>query len=150
MGEVRKAKKALEDLTEAHPKHLASVISLVDLIDITTIEKDEKSREKYWRILTFDTPRTKQTRNACITASQQLASHLFNLVAFDDAVKALETTYSKPQMPYYIANYSRNAISVLTGDEKTKVKGVQLADKVIAFIKVQVPFLALRTSPISL
>ena len=139
MGEIRSAKKAYQKVLTKHPKHLVSVYSVVDLIDITRIEKDIDTRLRYWKKLTFDTARNRESNGACVTASQQLASHHMYQVAFPEAVKALETSYNEKQLPGQVFSYATSPISSLTGDSKTKIKGEKLADLVISFLKQKAP-----------
>ncbi len=145
MGEIRAAKKAYQKVLTKHPKHLVSVYSVVDLIDITRIEDDIDTRLRYWKKLAFDTARNRESNGACVTASQQLASHYMYQVAFPEAVKALETTYNESQLPGQVFSYSTSPISSLTGDSKTKAKGDKLADLVISFLKQKAP--KERTTP---
>lgn len=139
MGEVRKAKKAYQEVLEKHPKHLAAVYATVDLIDIAAIDNEVEDKVKLWRRLAFDTERTRESTGHCVSASQQLAAHLFENGSFDEAVKALATTYPAEQLVVQVANFSRAPVSRLTGSDETRSKGEQLADKGAAWIRQQIP-----------
>lgn len=139
IGEVRKAKKAYRVVLDEHAKHLAAVYATVDLIDITTIDDDVETRVKLWKRLTFDTERTRESRNHCVTASQQLAAHSFENGSFNDGVKALETTYSDEQAAYQVSNFARAPVTRLVSKDETKSTGEQLADQGVAWIKQRIP-----------
>ena len=140
MGEIRKAKQAYRRVIADHPRHLVAVYAINDLVDITTIEKDPKTRVTLWKRLTFDTRRTRETNGICQNASRSLASHLFYQVAFDDGVKALETTYGEgTSLTSHVTAYVRGPVSGLTGDTKSRLKGIKLADLAVAFVRRRVP-----------
>ncbi|MDA1051205.1 MAG: tetratricopeptide repeat protein [Planctomycetota bacterium] len=139
MGEVAKAKKAHQVVLEKHPKHLAAVYATVDLIDITAIDEDVEARVKLWGRLAFDTERTRESTNHCVSASQQLAAHLFEYGSFDEAVKSLATTYPADQLVVQVSNFSRAPVSRLTSKDETRSKGEQLADQGVAWIRQQIP-----------
>ncbi|MBC8356761.1 MAG: tetratricopeptide repeat protein [Planctomycetes bacterium] len=139
IGEVRKAKKAYQEVLENHPKHLVAVYATVDLIDIASIDDDVDDRVKLWRRLAFDFERTRESKNHCVAASQQLAAYLFENGSFEEAVKALATTYPEDQLVAQVASFSRGPISRLTGNDETRSKGEQIADKGVAWIRQRIP-----------
>lgn len=139
IGEVRKAKKAYQVVLDDYPQHLAAVYAAVDMIDITTIDDDVETRVRLWKHLTFDTKRTRESKNHCATASQQLATHFFENGAFDDGVKALKTTYPDDQLVGRAVSYAGSAVNRLVGKEETRAKGEQLADRGVSWIRQQIP-----------
>jgi len=139
IGEIKKAKKAYQVVLEKHPKHLAAVYAAVDLIDITTIDDDVETRVKLWKRLTFDVKRSREANRHCVTASQQLAAYLFENGSFNEAVKALATTYPDDQLAAQVANFARGPVSRLTSKDETRAKGEKLADEGVAWIRQQVP-----------
>lgn len=138
MGDVRKAKKAYQDVLENHPQHLAAVYATGDLIDLASIDNDTEAQVKLWRRLAFDTERTRESNNHCVNASQQLAAQLFEKGSFDEAVKSLATTYPADQLVAQAANFSRGPISRLTSKDETRSKGEQLAEQGVAWIRQQI------------
>ena len=139
IGQVDRAKIAYAKVLKDHKDKLVAVRSMVDLIDVTTIEKDVETRGALWKKLTFDAKRTKESTRYCQTASQQLAAHLFGEAAFDDAVKALATTYTEEQLPDYVLTYSRSAISRLIGASETAQKGETVVKRAIAYLRESMP-----------
>jgi tetratricopeptide (TPR) repeat protein len=139
MGEVRKAKKAYQYVLANHPKHLAGVLAAVDLVDLTMIDGDIDTRVALWKQLTFEMPRTRESTKHCQYASRYLAAHGFEFGSFDDAVKALATTYSEQQLPTYVASVVRAPIGRLVADEKRRVQGEQLADRAATWLRGHVP-----------
>ncbi|MBW3540538.1 MAG: tetratricopeptide repeat protein, partial [Planctomycetes bacterium] len=139
IGEPGKAKKAHAELLSKHPKHLVSVYAMVDLIDIANVEQDEKTKVELWKKLTFETERTREANNYCVQASQALAAHQFTNDAFDEGVKALETTYNEEQMPYHLLVYAQGPIANLTAAENTKAQGEKLADQAVAYVRAKLP-----------
>ena len=139
MGEIRKAKKAYQEVLDDHPKHLAAVYTCSDVIEMAKVQKDTELLVKMWKQLTFETPRNRESKSLCQRASYELASYQFGEAAFDEGFKALETTYPEAQLPYYVVYYSRRPISNMTAESKTKAKGEKLADEGIAYIKSVIP-----------
>ncbi|MEX0819623.1 MAG: tetratricopeptide repeat protein, partial [Pirellulaceae bacterium] len=138
MGDVRKAKKAYQDVLDNHPQHLAAVYATADLIDLASIDNDTETQTKLWRRLAFDTERTRESKNHCVNASQQLAAQLFENGSFDEAVKSLATTYPADQLVAQAANFSRGPIGRLTSKDETRSKGEQLAEQGVAWIRQQI------------
>lgn len=145
IGEVKKAKKAYQVVLDDHPKHLAAVYAAADIIDLTAIDEDVETRVRLWKQLTFDTERTRESTNHCVTASQQLAAYSFENGSFNDGVLALQTTYPKDQLTAQVSNFARGPVSRLISKEDKKKKGEQLADQGVAWIRSQIP--AERTTP---
>jgi len=140
IGEVKKAKKAYLSLVADHPDELVAAYALVDLIDITTIEEDGPARVNLWKKLTYDFKRTPgEINNICVTASRDLATYYFYTGAFDEAVKAIATSYAPKDIPAQILDRGATAIQTLTGDEKSKEKGEKVADNAIGYILKMVP-----------
>jgi tetratricopeptide (TPR) repeat protein len=139
MGEVRKAKKAFKEVVSKHGKHLVAVYSLVDLADLASIDKDEDEQVAAWRQLTFDVERTRESKSFCEKASQQLAAWSFQNSKVDDGVKALGTSYLKEEVPTRVRDYSRAPIDELIKSDETREQGHSLADKLVAWIRQQVP-----------
>lgn len=135
MGEISPAKKAYQNVLSAHPKHLAAVYATVDLIDLSKIEDDSDARVVYWKRLTFETARTKESERHCVEASRQLAQHLLGRGAFSEAVKALQTTYSEDQLGVHIHLFACEAIRRQAGDSRTRAAGEQLADLAIGYFR---------------
>lgn len=139
IGRTREARTTLRQVAAKNPQHLAAVFAIHDLIDLATVENDTASRVELWKKLTFDIRRTQDSRNPCVQASQQLASHLFREGAFDDGVKALATSYDEKQLPAHVVAYLRTPLSELVEKEETRAKGQQLADRAIAWLKQVMP-----------
>jgi tetratricopeptide (TPR) repeat protein len=139
MGEVRKAKKAFNEVVSKHGKHLVAVYSLVDLADLASIDKDEDEQVSAWRQLTFDVPRTKESKSFCEKASQQLASWSFRAGKVDDGVKALTASYPKEEVPTRVRDYVRIPIGELIKSDETRGQGHAVADKTVSWIRQQVP-----------
>lgn len=135
IGRVAEAKKTLRALVKDHPAHQAAVQAIEQLIDITTIENDIPSRVEWWKKLTFDTPRNRDSQNVCIQASQQLAVYQFREAAFDEGVKALATTYEAARLPFQVAAYVREPIAEQMRADESKAKGLKLAQQAIAYLK---------------
>ena len=139
IGELSKAKKAFDEVLRKHPQHTAAVYSAVDLIDISTVEDDIKTRIELWKRLTFDTKRNRETKNHCVSASQQLATHLMLSGEFAASVTALETTYSENDLATQVTQFIRRPLSQLTADEKTRPQGHKLADDAVAWLRKTIP-----------
>lgn len=139
IGEIRKAKKALQTVVDDHPQHLAAVYAAVDLIDISTIDKDVDARIKLWKRLAFDTKRNRESGTYCVRASQQLAAHIFEFGSFSEAVKALQTTYNEQQIAEQVSAYAREPVRRLVSKEESRQRGMKLADQGVAWIRQQIP-----------
>lgn len=139
IGEVKKAKKAYQQVIDDHAQHLAAVYAAVDMIDLTKIDDDVKTRVKLLNFLTFETKRSRQSKNHCAAASQQLATHSFNNGSFENGVKALQTTYPEDQLVTQAVNLAREAVSRMIAQKETATNGQQLADQGVAWIKRHIP-----------
>jgi tetratricopeptide (TPR) repeat protein len=139
IGQTAKAKKAYGDMLSRHPKHLAAVYAMVDLIDMAVAVKDTKTCVEFWKKLTFDVPRGRLTNPHCHAASRSLANYYFEAVAFDDAVKALATTYAEQELPPAVVQYASGPITRLAAQSETKAKAEKLADLTIAYLRQAMP-----------
>ena len=139
MGEVRRAKKAYQAVLADHPQHVAAVFAAVDLVDLTMIDNDVQTRVALWKRLTFEMKRTRESKAHCERAARSLAAHSFEFAAFDDAVKALETTYPAPQLAAQVASVVRGPIGRLIADQKSAARGAQVADRAAAWLRTQIP-----------
>ena len=153
MGEMKAAKRVLNEVVKKHPKHDVAVYALVEMIDIAGVEKDATGRVTLWKQLTYDIPRDKgkaarrSSRNGlCAAAAVNLAKHHFSEGAFDDGVKAIETTYpeiANARQRYdrvdYVVYSVRPAIGSFMRDTKTKAQGKKLADRAISYVEKQIP-----------
>ena len=84
-------------------------------------------------------PRTRDSKGHCQNASRSLANYEFEFGAFDEAVKALATTYTEAQLPTQVASVVRAPIDRQVADEKRRVAGEQLADRAARWLQGQVP-----------
>ena len=139
IGQLKPAKAALKNVVSKHPQHLAAVFALNDLSLIAEAESDVPARVEVWKKLTFEIKRSPHANTPCVQASVNLANHQFREGAFDDAVKALATTYNPQQLPVYMAQYVRQPIADLTGAAESKVKGDKLTDQAITWLKQAAP-----------
>jgi tetratricopeptide (TPR) repeat protein len=139
MGEIRKAKKAYREVITTYPDHLVTVYSINDLIAIATTLKDTKTRVELWKTLAFEIKRTRETAVICRDASKNLASYHFYLVAFDDGVKALETTWKDQTLTGQVVAHLHSPVRSYSGDEKQRARGHKLADLGVAWVQQNVP-----------
>lgn len=139
MGQISKAKKAYHEVLEEHAKHLAAVRAMSDLIAIAAAEKDRDSQVELWKKLTFDMPRSRESQYLCDEASRQLAAHYFSVVAFDDGVKALATTYAEDTLPAEVAARVRGPLGKLVAEAETQAKGEKLATQAVAYFRGKMP-----------
>ncbi|WP_254513487.1 tetratricopeptide repeat protein [Anatilimnocola floriformis] len=139
IGRIKEAKKALRDVVAKYPEHLVAIYAMNDLIDISTIEDDLPTRRELWKKLTFDTKRNRDSNQTCINASVALAAQSFREGAFDDGVKALETTYKPPLIAHRVHEYVRQPLAELMAAKETTAKGEKLATQAIAWLKQAAP-----------
>ncbi|MDP7277975.1 MAG: tetratricopeptide repeat protein [Planctomycetaceae bacterium] len=139
MGEIRRAKKAYKEVMVTYPDHLVTVYAINDLIAIATTLKDTKTRVELWKKLAFDIKRTRETASICRDASKNLASYHFYLVAFDDGVKALETTWKDQALTSQVVAHLHSPVGSYSGDVKQRAKGYKLADVGVAWVRRNVP-----------
>ena len=139
MGQISKAKKAYHEVLEEHAKHLVAIRAMTDLIAIATIEKDRDSQVELWKKLAFDMPRTRESQYLCDEASRQLAAHYFSVVAFNDGVKALATTYADDTLPGEVAARVRGPLGKLVADADSQTRGEKLATQAVAYFRGKMP-----------
>ncbi|TWU26632.1 Outer membrane protein assembly factor BamD [Novipirellula galeiformis] len=139
IGQNEKAKPALQQVLEDHPKHHVSVYAAVQLAEIAALEDNLGDKIKQWRHLTFDVIRDNATSRWCQEASQHLASHQLAHGEFDEAVKALETTYDAERLPLELVNRSQSVLETSMRESATASQGNRLADQLIQFLREQEP-----------
>lgn len=139
-GELKKAKKSYQEVLKKHPDHLVAAYTAADLIEIAQQENDVPTQVAMWKKLTFDTKRTPWTNPTCEKASRELAAYYFSQVNVDEAVKAIETTYKKPeQVPPQVVALASASIAAMVADSKSQAKGEKLADNCVAWLKAHTP-----------
>ena len=139
IGQISKSQKAHRALLAEHPDDQAAVYAMVDLIEIANLQKDDKTRARLWQKMTFDVPRGRHTRHLCEDASRSLATWYLNQAAFNDALKALATTYPEDQLSAQIASFTASAVSTLVAQTESKAQGEALADRAIAHLRKTTP-----------
>jgi len=139
MGQVVNAKKAYGHVIEQYPDDVVTVRAKLDLIELAKKEDDDKRVLLLLNDLTFGTKRTEDNSSYCVHASRDLALRYFYAGVYDEAVKALETSYKDSSLSRHIYEISAGPISTLTVDEKRKEIGAKLADRVIALINEITP-----------
>src|SRR5690606_15922884 len=75
----------------------------------------------------------------CVNASRDLAQYYFYAGSVPDAVKAIATTYAENDIPSQIIDRGATPIQQLTGDDKSKAKGLAVADAAIKYIHDHMP-----------
>ncbi len=139
IGQNDKAKPALELVLRNHPKHFVAVVASVQLAEIAVQENDSKASEKQWRFLTFDAARNNRSQRWCEEASLKLASHQFKAGEFDEAIKAMQTTFNSDRLPDELFNRTQGILQEWVRQTETAQQANQLADKIIVFLKSQEP-----------
>jgi tetratricopeptide (TPR) repeat protein len=140
MGRIPEAKKVYRELLVDHKEHLAGAYAASGLAAIAATEKDEKTLVEMWRLLTFDTQRTPQCNNVCVTASQQLATYYYSQAAFDEAVKSLATTYAPgEQLADHVMHFLNGPLNQLCSSSDTSTQGEKLAKQAIDWYRQQMP-----------
>jgi len=140
IGELKPAKKAFAKVLEKHPDHLVAVLSKWDLMDIAKIENDDEKRQALLEDLAFKTKRNKENSSYCSRAAMEVADQRFYRAEFDEAVKAMETTYKKgSSLTYRIYERARRPINHLTGQDGKKSAGYKMADRVISLLQQEIP-----------
>lgn len=139
IGQNDKAKRALELVIKNHPKDRVAVFASVELAAIADLENDRDASVKLWRYLTFEAPRDGNTRRRCEEASLKLASHQFANGECDEAIEALQTTFSADRLPTELVNRTHNILQALLHQNETANQASDFADQIIAFLKSQEP-----------
>lgn len=139
-GEVKKAKKAYQQVVSKYETSLAAVYSLTDLIDIADAEMDVDGKVAVWKKLVYDIKRVPgDVTSLCNQASIQLATHYFSVGQPIEGVASIATTYKENQFPYHLWYYCRGPIGQLAADAKTKEKADKTADGCAAAIRERIP-----------
>lgn len=139
IGQNKKAKPALKDVTEKHAKHIAGVHAMVDLAEIAETEKDDELKIEIWRKLTFDAVRNKQTNRFCIAAADKFAAHHFLDGDFDLAVDAIKISYRENEVDDQIVLRGKGAIKQLVDNSETQSKAKNLAGKLANYLREKEP-----------
>lgn len=141
IGEVSKAKKAYKKLLSDYGKHEVAAYALDRLWEISNQENDIESCIQWEKKLAFDIDRTKhrEIQALCVKASVRLAGHNFDDVAFENGVKALETTYNEKEIVDRVVYYATASLRKLIASQMTKAKGEKLVDLAVAYVKSNIP-----------
>jgi tetratricopeptide (TPR) repeat protein len=139
IGQNDKAKPALELVLKDHPQHHVAVLASVQLAEIAVQEEDAEASEKQWRFLTFEAARNNRSRRWCEEASLKLASHLVKASEFDEAIKAMQTTFNSDRLPDELFNRTQGILQEWVRQTETTQQANQLADQLIAFFRSQEP-----------
>ena len=140
-GEVKKAKKAYQQVVSKYETSLAAVYSLTDLLDIADVEMDVEGKVVVLKRLVYDIKRTPGDANSlCVQASIQLATHCFMTGLPAEGVTAIASTWKDNQpFSYHLWAYCRTPIGQLAADPKTKEKADKVADGCVAAIRERIP-----------
>ena len=139
VGELRNSEKAYARTITDYEDHYVSVLSKWDLSEIYGEQRKSTQRVEVWKDLAFKVKRTKENSSILINASNNLASFYFYNGDFNEALKALETSYSEKGLVKRVHSSVSSPVSALTGDPKKKTLGAKLADQSIAFIRGNMP-----------
>jgi tetratricopeptide (TPR) repeat protein len=138
-GEIKQAKKYFAKVLIDHPDSLAALMSKIELADMARVEGDDKRRLALWNEVVFRADRTGDAAPLCAEISNQLATHFFSVANFPDALKALSTTYSEPQLPLYVNHFIRGPLAQLVANPESKARGLKMADAAVAYVKSKAP-----------
>jgi len=140
MGRIPEAKKALKTVVSDQPEHPAAVMAAPSLITIAQAENDDKTLVAMWEHLTFDVKRTKGTARQCVTASEQLAAHLFTSQDFAGGVQALETSHPTPAaLQSRVVAVLQQPLVRMAVVEETATQAKALAEKAVSWLQTQRP-----------
>lgn len=135
MGEMKSAKKALNNVLMKNKGHLATVLARIDLAEIARLENEIPRRVSLLKDVVFNADRTQPgALSPCQQASIALAQHYFSEGNFGEGAKSLATTYSVEQMPYHATHYAQGPAQTLTAETKTRQLGEKLADDAAVYI----------------
>ena len=139
IGQIPNAKKAYKGVVAKHADHVAAAYAMTDLGEIAELERDKAAQIELWKKLTFDLKRNKDNAGVCVRASQQLANHYFLAAAFDEAEKAVATSYKNEQLVPHLVSFLKAPLSQLAGAAESKAKADSLATRAVAYLREKTP-----------
>ena len=135
MGEVKKAKEAFQFVVREYPDTPLSLRSHLDLLHYARLHKDTDGIIEILKGLTFVVERTEWSRNACVQASQELATMHFFAQDFTSGRKALATSYKDEKLIQVVFDMTVKTMNHLLREEKTKKAALALGDQLIAQVR---------------
>ena len=135
MGEVKSAQEAFRFLIREYPDHGIAVRSRTDLLHYARLHKDAEERKALLEDLTYKVKRTDESKDACISASRELAEMHFFAQRLEEGKKALATTYSGTELFDNVYAMSAKTVAHLLGEGKDKAAATRLADQLLASLR---------------
>lgn len=135
MGEVKKAQKAFRFLIKEYPDHDIAVRSRMDLLHYARLHGDEAEQLFVLNDLTYKVKRTEFNTPTCVKASRELAEFHFLAQRFDEAKKALATSYEGPALFDTTYEMSVETVARLLKETDTRAAAIKLADQLLASLR---------------
>ena len=139
IGEVQKAEVAYEKFITTHPKDPMITLARVEMLEMAKKAKQEEKRMKLLQLIAFSSPESEGNKGHVANAKRELAQIHIGNGKMDEALTTLATLYEGAELSRQVYELSAGIIGHWMGDEKTKVKGLALADTVLAMLTKSVP-----------
>jgi len=139
IGQVEKAEKGYLKTINDYPKAHIATLAKVRLLHFAKVQKDEKKQMFLLADLTYNTERTKTNKGHVLNAVHDLAKRHIYGRKYDEAIRALETTYREGDLVKTYNDIAKGAISHYLKDEKTKQQAIELSDSLIGMVATLIP-----------
>ncbi len=139
IGEVQKAEVAYEKFIALHEKDPMITLARVELLEMAKKAKSEEKRMKLLQLIAFSSPASEGNKGHVANAKRELAQIQIGNGKMDEALTTLSTMCEGAELSRQVYELSAGIIGHWMGNEKTKAKGLALADTVIAMLMKSVP-----------
>ena len=139
IGQTEKAEAGYLKTINDHSTHYIATLAKVNLLHLAKVKKDEKKQMLLLADLTYDTERTEENQKFVVNATRELATKQVYAGQYGEAIRALETTYKDRDLVKVYNDIAKSPIDRFLRDEKTKQKGIELADSVIGMVGKLIP-----------
>lgn len=139
IGEVQKAEVAYEKFITLHEKDPMITLARVELLEMAKKAKSEEKRMKLLQLIAFSSPASEGNKGHVANAKRELAQIQIGNGKMDEALTTLSTMCEGAELSRQVYELSSGIIGHWMGNEKTKAKGLALADTVIAMLMKSVP-----------
>ena len=139
IGEVQKAETAYDQFIVNHPQEPMITLARVELLEMARKANQDEKRLKLLQLIAFSSPESEENKGHSANARRELAQIQIGNDALGEALTTLSGLYEGPELSRQIYELAAGIIGTWCGDEKTKSKGLKLADTVISMLMKSVP-----------
>lgn len=139
IGEVQKAEAAYDQFIARNEKDPMITLARVELLEMARKANQEEQRLKLLKLIAFSSPESEENKGHSANARRELAQIQIGNDALGEALTTLSGLYEGQELSRQVYELAAGIMGTWCGDEKTKPKGLKLADTVISMLMKSVP-----------